>query len=330
MSRLPITKTYKLFIDGKFPRSESGRSRVIQGRDGGVYAHVCDASRKDVRDAVTAARGALGKWRDMTAYNRGQILYRLAEMLEGKRGELIEAISAAAVSPGDVGAANGSSARTSTKTGARAGGVKSKTKGAARPPVMDADEEVARAIDRVVHYAGWADKYAQVLGSSNSVAGPYHNFTIPEPTGVIAVLSPDAPAPPLLGLLSLLAPTICPGNTAVVVTGESGPAALVGVVLAEALATSDVPPGVVNLLTGKRGELAPAIASHRDIDGVLATRGPGGLSPEHETVIREGVAENLKRVTVQTTTFVDDADAQGLHWIQPLVESKTIWHPSAC
>ena len=214
MSRLPVRKTYKLFLGGEFPRSESGRTYEAQGQN------VARASRKDVRDAVRAARGAFGKWSGMTAYNRGQVLYRIAEMMEARAAEF----------------ADFSSGR----------------------------DEVEEAIDRWVWYAGWADKYAQMLGSSNPVAAPYFNFTVPEPTGVVGVLAPEQPA--LGGIVARLAPVIVGGNTAVVVASESEP--LGSIELAEAIATADVPGGVVNILTGHRSELAPWLAGHMDVNAL--------------------------------------------------------------
>src|SRR6188508_1096664 len=211
-SRLPVRKTYKLYIGGAFPRSESGRTYEAQG------ANVARGSRKDVRDAVRAARSAFPKWAGLTAYNRGQVVYRIAEMLEARGAEFAE-----------------------LSTGAK---------------------EVERSIDRLVWYAGWADKLAQVLGSSNPVAGPYFNFTVPEPTGVVAVVAPDEP--PLLGLVSRVMPALTGGNAVVAVASEAHP--LAAIELAEALATSDVPGGTVNLLTGNRDELAPWLAAHMDVN----------------------------------------------------------------
>lgn len=287
--RLEVSKTYKLFIDGKFPRSESGRTLPVadpRGRDGRVFAHVSHASRKDLRDAVSAARKALGGWRGATAYLRGQILYRMAEMMEGKAEELASAV--------------------------RLGGVSA---GAAK-------KEVTAAIDRVVAYAGWADKFQQVLGCNNPVAGPYYNFTVPEPTGVIAVVAPDEPA--LLALITLIAPAICAGNTVVALAGESNP--IPAAVLGEVMATSDIPAGVVNILTGQRAELAPVISGHRDIDAVHAAE----VGDEIRSILREGSAENLKRVRIRDDVdWFDAAACQGPWWIEPLVEMKTMWHPSA-
>lgn len=292
--RLEVAKTYKLFIGGAFPRSESGRSQPVTA-GGRVIGHMSHASRKDLRDAVEAARKAQAGWANATAYNRGQVLYRMAEMLEGKASEFAELLR--------LGAAP-------QKRGARGG----------KPPSPKA--EVAAAIDRLVCFGGWADKYAQVLGCNNPVAGPYYNFTVPEPTGVIGVLAPDEPG--LLGLISLIAPPLCAGNAIVALAGEHHP--LVGAVLGEVCATSDVPGGVVNILTGPRDELLPHFASHRDLDGVHAA----GLSPAQAATLREGIADNLKRVRIAPagTDWFDD-DACGGPWmVEPFIEMKTMWHPS--
>lgn len=290
--RLDVLKTYKLFIDGKFPRTESGRSMRVPTSAG--PAHVCLASRKDLRDAVEAARKAQPGWAAATAYNRGQVLYRMAEMLEGKRREFVEVLN-------DVPRAKGNGIAKAKKA---------------------AELEVAAAIDRLVAYAGWADKYAQVLGCNNPVAGPFYNFTIPEPTGVIGVVAPDAF--PLLALVSLAAPVLCAGNTAVVLGSAVNPvpAALLG----EVAATSDVPAGVLNLLTGQRGELLPHFAGHRDIDGVHAA----GLTAAETAALRAGVAENLKRVRIwENPDWLDGPACQSPWRIEPFVEMKTVWHPSA-
>ena len=262
MARLPVRKTYKLFIGGAFPRSESGRTYEAQGQN------VARASRKDARDAVVAARGAQPKWAGATAYNRGQVLYRIAEMMEARAAEL------AAVSSGR--------------------------------------DEVERAIDRVVWYAGFADKVAQVLGAANPVAGPYFNFTLPEPTGVVAILAPEEP--PLLGLVSRVAPALVGGNAVVAVAAETRP--LAAVELAEALATSDLPGGAVNLLTGRRSELAPWLASHMDVNAIDLT-GADGLRAELE----RAAADNVKRVLTGVP------DGQSLDDISAFVELKTVWHP---
>jgi len=262
MSRLPVRKTYKLYIGGEFPRSESGRTYEAQG------ANVARASRKDVRDAVRAARTAFPKWAGLTAYNRGQVVYRIAEMLEARRAEFSELCSGS--------------------------------------------KEVDRAVDRLVWYAGWADKLSQVLGSSNPVAGPYFNFTVPEPTGVVGILAPEEP--PLLGLVTRVAPAIVGGNAAVVVASEGSPFA--SVELAEVLATSDVPGGVVNLLTGRREELAPVLASHMDVNAIDLA-GADGHSDELERL----AADNVKRVVR------GKPDDQSPWDIADFLELKTVWHP---
>jgi acyl-CoA reductase-like NAD-dependent aldehyde dehydrogenase len=262
MSRLPVRKTYKLFVGGAFPRSESGRTYEAEGQN------VARASRKDIRDAVRAARSAFPGWAGATAYNRGQVLYRVAEMLEGRRAQFAELT----------------------------GSVK----------------EVDAAVDRVVWYAGWADKLPQVLGGANPVAGPYFNFTVPEPTGVVGVLAPEEP--PLLGLVTRLAPVIVGGNAAVVVASESRP--LAAIELAEVLATSDVPGGVVNIVTGFRRELAPVLAAHMDVNA-LDLAGPDGSAADLERV----AAENVKRVVHGA------ADVQSPWEIAAFLELKTVWHP---
>lgn len=300
-TRLEVTKTFKLYIDGKFPRSESGRSMVITHNKTPI--HVCKASRKDYRDAVEAARKAQPGWAASTAYLRGQILYRIAEMLEGKRDELI------ALSEPDAPARVG---RTASK-GARS---------AKTPRPQSAAAEIQASIDRLISYAGWADKYAQVLGCNNPVSGPFYNFTVPEPTGVVTVIAPDAPA--LLGLVSLLAPAICSGNTAICIASQTNP--LPALVLAEACATGDVPAGVVNILSAERAELLKVIAGHRDTDAVLAAN----LSAAEAAMLKEGVAENLKRVTVRDVPdWYDSAACNSPWWIEPMVEMKTIWHPAS-
>jgi acyl-CoA reductase-like NAD-dependent aldehyde dehydrogenase len=262
MSRLPVKKTYKLFIGGAFPRSESGRTYEAEGQN------VALASRKDVRDAVRAARPAYEKWAAMTAYNRGQVLYRVAEMMEARRAEFAELC-------------------TGTK-------------------------EVDRSIDRFVWYAGWADKLPQVLGGANPVAGPYFNFTVPEPTGIVAVLAPDEP--PLAGLVSRIAPVLVGGNSVVAVASEQRP--LAAIELAEVFATSDVPGGVVNILTGHKEELAPWLAGHMDVNAIDVT-GADGLVPDIERL----AAENVKRVVR------GQPDGQSAYQIADFLELKTVWHP---
>jgi acyl-CoA reductase-like NAD-dependent aldehyde dehydrogenase len=260
--RLPVKKTYKLFIGGAFPRSESGRTYEAEGQN------VARASRKDARDAVVAARAAQPKWAGATAYNRGQVLYRVAEMMEARAAEFAELASGR--------------------------------------------DEVERAIDRWVWYAGFADKLAQVLGASNPVSGPYFNFTVPEPTGVVAVVAPEEP--PLLGLVSRIAPAVVGGNAVVAVASEGHP--LAAIELAEVLATSDLPGGVVNLLTGHRAEIAPWLASHMDVNAIDVT-GADGLRADLE----RAAAENVKRVVVGA------ADSQSLYEISAFLELKTVWHP---
>jgi len=261
MSRLPVRKTYKLFVGGAFPRSESGRTYEAEGQN------VARASRKDARDAVRAARAAQPKWAGMTAYNRGQVLYRIAEMMEARNAELADLSTGAA--------------------------------------------EVETATDRFVWYAGWADKLAQVLGSSNPVAGPYFDFTVPEPTGVVAILAPE---PPLVGLVTRLAPVLVGGNCAVVVASETHP--LAAIELAEVVATSDVPGGVVNVLTGLRAELAPVLAAHMDVNAIDLS-GADGDSAE----IERAAAGNVKRIVRGR------ADVQSPYEAASFLELKTVWHP---
>jgi acyl-CoA reductase-like NAD-dependent aldehyde dehydrogenase len=282
--RLAVRKTYKLYLGGAFPRSESGRTYEVTDTRGHFLANAAWASRKDARDAVVAARGAFGKWSGTTAYNRGQVLYRVAEVMEGRHVQFCE----------EVAAGEGLSA------------------GKARAAV-DA------AIDRWVWYAGWTDKLAAVLGGANPVAGPYFDFSLPEPTGVVAVLAPQQSS--LLGLVSVLAPVLAGGNTAVVVTSKDRP--LPAVTLAEVLATSDVPGGVVNLLTGDSGELGPWLAEHADVDGIDLTGAPAGRAMEFE---REA-AGTVKRVVRPPSTEPDWTADPGLSRMTPFLETKTVWHP---
>jgi acyl-CoA reductase-like NAD-dependent aldehyde dehydrogenase len=279
--RLGVRKTYKLFVGGAFPRSESGRSYPVTGPGGGLLAHAALASRKDARDAVTAARAAFGKWSGATAYNRGQVLYRVAELLEGR-----EAQFAAEIVTGE--------------------GVSA----------LAAERSVAAAIDRWVWYAGWPDKVAQVAGAANPVAGPYFNFSVPEPTGVVAVVAPARSS--LLGLVSVLAPVIATGNTAVVVASQAHP--LTAITLAEVLATSDVPGGVVNVLTGRTAELAPVLAGHMDVNAIDLT----GLEPAARAELERLAADNVKRVFAADD---DWAAAPGTRRMLAFLETKTVWHP---
>jgi acyl-CoA reductase-like NAD-dependent aldehyde dehydrogenase len=290
-ARIPVRKTYKLYVGGQFPRSESGRSSVVRAADGTPLANAARASRKDLRDAVRAARGAFGGWDGRTAMNRGQVLYRVAELLEGRRDQFEAEV-------------------------AQAEGL---TGPAAR-------QQVDRSIDRWVWYAGWADKLAQVLGTVNPVAGPYFDFTIPEATGVVGVVAPEASS--LLGLVSRLAPVVVSGNTCVVLASESRP--LPAVTLTEVLATSDVPGGVINLLTGQRRELVPWLASHLDVNALDTWGVPADL----RTSVEEAAVDNLKRVArgprgadADRFDWLDDRRAQRPEWIAAFLEMKTVWHP---
>ena len=287
--RLEVRKTYKLYIGGTFPRSESGRTYEIRSADGARFlANAALASRKDARDAVVAARKAFSGWSAATAYNRGQVLYRVAEMLEGRRSQFVD----------EVGAGEGLGR-------------------------ADAEAAVDAAIDRWVWYAGWSDKIHQVHGSSNPVAGPYFDFSVPEPTGVVALVAP--PASSLLGLVSVMAPVVVTGNAAVVVASESAP--LPAITLAEVLATSDLPGGVVNLLTGHPAEIAPWLASHMDVNAIDLS---GIDDPELAAELETAAAENLKRVVrppAGNATEPDWAADPGLERLLAFLETKTVWHP---
>ena len=283
-NRLAVRKTYKLYIGGAFPRSESGRSYEVTGAGGEFLANVALASRKDVRDAVVAARKAQPGWSAATAYLRGQVLYRAAEMMEGRRGQLAQVVAAAE-------------------------GL----------PAGEAASIVGAAVDRVVWYAGWSDKLAQVAGAANPVAGPYFNFSVPEPTGVVGVLAPQGSS--LLGLVSVLAPVVVSGNAAVVVASQDRP--LPAVELAEVLATSDFPAGVVNLVTGRTAELAPVLAAHRDVEALDLAGAPEGLGAELEAA----AAGNVKRVLRRQEPEPDWADEPGPERMLYFVETKTVWHP---
>lgn len=318
-NRLEVVKTHKLYIGGKFPRTESGRTIEVRGSSGAVVAHVCRASRKDLRAAVEAARGALPAWSRATPLLRGQILYRVAEMMEGKRLELRDAIEAQRTTPARRAAAKKTASRAARGTPSKNSSAKATTRAASLAP-RPALDEVYFAIDRVVHYAGWADKYAQVLGCNNPVSGPYYNFTIPEPTGVVACIASDDA--PLLSLVSLLAPALCAGNGIVALGAETGH--LAASILAEACATGDVPAGVVNILTGLREELVPEIAAHRDLDAALIAN----PSRADEATMRDGTSDNMKRVIIQRAADWFDAELESPWRIEPLVELKTIWHPS--
>ena len=289
--RIDVRKTYKLYIGGAFPRSESGRSYVVNAANGDPIANAVRASRKDLREAVRAARKAFQPWADKTAMNRGQVLYRVAELMEGRRDQFVAEVAAA--------------------EGLRA---------------PKAGEVVDRAIDRWVWYAGWADKIAQVLGSSNPVAAPYFNFTIPEPTGVVGVVAPETSS--LLGLVSRVAPVLVAGNAVVVLTSETRP--LPAITLTEVLATSDVPGGVVNVLTGLKNELVPVLAGHVDVDTIDVWGVPPDLRTETELV----AADNIKRIARRPAgiadakfDWLDDRAAERPEWIAAYLEMKTVWHP---
>jgi len=282
--RLDVRKTYKLYINGAFPRSESGRSYPVTTSSGAFLANVAQASRKDARDAVVAARGAVSGWSRATAYNRGQIMYRIAEMMEGRRGQFIDEVCAAEGRDRD-----------------------------------DAARLVDASVDRWVWYAGWADKITSVLGSANPVAGPYFNFSTPEPTGVVAATAPQDSS--LLGLVSVIAPIVVSGNTTVVLASTARPTP--AVTLTEVLATSDLPAGVINLLTGEVGEIFPWLASHADVNALDLT---GVTDPTTATALAQAAAETVKRVYAPVVPSDWLADP-GLDRLRAFVETKTVWHP---
>ncbi len=289
-ARVDVRKTYKLFIGGAFPRSESGRTYAVSAADGQFLANAALGSRKDARDAVVAARAAQQGWAGATAYNRGQVLYRVAELLEGRRAQFADEVAAG--------------------------------EGVSR---AEADAAVSAAVDRWVWYAGWADKVAQVAGSANPVAGPYFNLSVPEPTGVVAVLAPQRSS--LLGLVSVLAPVLVTGNTAVLVSSEQRP--LPAITLSEVLATSDVPKGVVNVLTGRTAEIAPHLAGHLDVNAIDLA---GAAVAEGITwgALEADAAGSIKRVLRPP---LDDAEPDwtaapdGPRRILAFTETKTVWHP---
>jgi acyl-CoA reductase-like NAD-dependent aldehyde dehydrogenase len=289
--RIGVRKTYKLYIGGAFPRSESGRSYLVSGADGTPLANAVRASRKDVRDAVRAAHNAFPGWAGKTAMNRGQVLYRVAELMEGRRDQFVAEVAMA--------------------EGLRA---------------PRAAEVVERAIDRLVWYAGWADKITQILGSANPVAAPYFNFTIPEPTGIVGVVAPETSS--LLGLISRLAPPLVSGNAVVLLASENRP--LPAITLTEVLATSDVPGGVVNVLTGRRQELVPVLAGHSDVDALDTWGVPDTMRLETEQL----AADDIKRLSRRPKTvnearfdWLDDRAAERPEWIAAFLEMKTVWHP---
>jgi acyl-CoA reductase-like NAD-dependent aldehyde dehydrogenase len=284
-ARLAVPKTYKLYIGGAFPRSESGRTYEVVNRKGAFLANAAKASRKDARDAVVAARAAVSGWAGATAYNRGQVLYRIAELLEGRRAQFVDELRSGA--------------------------------GLTEP---QANREVDTTIDVWVWYAGWADKYLQVTGNGNAVSGPYFNISTPEPTGVVAIVAPQGPTGAgigLLGLVSVVAPALVSGNTVVVIASEQTP--LPAISLAEVLATSDVPGGVVNILTGSPAEIAPWLASHADVNA-LDLAGAGELD---WVELQIAAADTLKRVLAPEP----GVPAPAVDRIQVFTETKTVWHP---
>ncbi len=275
--KIPIAKTYKLFINGAFPRSESGRTFSVSNPEGELIANVSHASRKDFREAVRAARVAQLPWASRTAYNRGQILYRVAEMLESRKTEFVDLLKSI--------------------------GVNSRS----------ATREIEDSIQRWVWYAGWSDKYSQILGSVNPVSGPYFNFTVPEPTGVVGIIAPAEPS--MLGLISRLVPAIVSGNTVVVVS--EGKSSLTSVTIGEVLATSDMPAGVVNILTGDQTDLLPWMVGHLDVNAVDIS----GISHETDLTLIEEAASNVKRVVSR------QVNEESLELISDFLEMKTVWHP---
>ena len=286
MSRIDVRKTYKLFIGGAFPRSESGYSYVVNDHKGAFVANAALASRKDARDAVVAARKAFAGWSGRTPYNRAQVLYRVAEVMEDRRPQFVQAVQ-----------------QSEGLSGSKA------------------DAVVDAAVDRLVWYAGWADKLAQVVGNANPVAGPFFNLSTPEPTGVVAVLAPQRSS--LLGLVSVLAPVVVSGNTAVLVSSYERP--LPAVNLAEVLATSDVPGGVVNILTGSAATVAPWLASHMDVNAIDLTGVAGEVALATELEV--AAADNLKRVRRAPAAEPDWTLDPGLEPMTAFLEIKTVWHP---
>jgi acyl-CoA reductase-like NAD-dependent aldehyde dehydrogenase len=284
VSHLAISKTYKLFIGGSFPRSESGRTYQARDNKGNFMANAALASRKDLRDAVVAARKGYAAWSKATAYNRGQVIYRIAEMLEGRRTEFLELIM--------------------MSTGASS---------------KDATAEVDAAIDRLVHYAGWTDKLAAVMGSANPVSSPYFSYSAPEPTGVVGILAP--PGSPLLGLISVVAPVITGGNACIVIAAERDPC--VAITFAEVLGTSDLPAGVINVLTGRSSEIAPHLAAHSDVNALDLT----GADEDLRESLEQAAAETVKRVYAPRGV-PDFTAAPGTARLRAFLEIKTVWHPT--
>ncbi len=289
-ARIAVRKTYKLYVGGQFPRSESGRSYIVRAQDGSPLANAVRSSRKDLRDAIRLARAAAPGWAGKTAMNRGQVLYRVAELMEGRRAQFADEVAAAE-------------------------GLTSAV----------AETIVDRSIDRWVWYAGWADKISQLLGTVNPVGAPYFNFTFPEATGIVGIVAPESSS--LLGLVSRVAPAVVGGNAVVVLASESRP--LPAVTLGEVLATSDVPGGVINILTGLRRELVPTIASHMDVNALDTW----GVPRDMRTAVEEAAIENVKRLARpprnadERFDWLDDRRAQRPEWIAAFLEMKTVWHP---
>ena len=284
MSRINVLKTYKIFIGGKFPRTESGRYFLIKNTKGDLLANMCLSSRKDFRNAVVSARKAQESWANATTLNRGQILYRIAEMMEGRKSQFIEQLQS-----------TGSTLSTAKK-------------------------EVVISIDRLIYYAGWSDKFQQIFSTVNPVASNHFNFSTLEPTGVVSIIAPNEN--PLLGMISLIAPTIVGGNTAVILASATNP--LVAISLAEVINTSDVPAGVVNVLTGDREELLPQFASHKDVNSIIYC----GNKKEELKVVEEMATENLKRVSTYRRKNWKQRNSQSPYFIEKCQEIKTIWHPT--
>ena len=282
MTRLEILKTYKIYIGGQFPRTESGRYYTPKDKKGNPIANVCLSSRKDVRNAVVAARKAVGSWSERSAFNRGQILYRIAEMLEGRRDQFIHELT-----------------------------IQGLTK-------ENAEKEIDLSIDRIVYYAGWCDKYNQVLSSVNPVSSAHFNFSTCEPMGVAGIIAEQSTS--LIGMISMLLPAICGGNTAVVLASEKIP--LCAITFAEVLNSSDVPGGVVNVLTGSIEEMAPTLASHMDVNALIVSH----LEDSLKKNLSIAAVDNLKR-TYEFAADWNKTDSQGLHYISDLQEIKTTWHP---
>lgn len=283
MSRISVLKTYKIYIGGQFPRTESGRYYPLEDKKKNVIANICLSSRKDFRNAVVAARGAFGGWSGRTAYNRSQILYRIAEMLEGRKAQFVEELM-----------------------------IQGSTKAAA-------EKEVSLSTDRLVYYAGWCDKYSQVFSTVNPVQTSHFNFSVPEPTGVVAIVAPEDSS--LLGLVSVIAPVIAGGNTCIALAAEKLP--LCAVTFAEVLATSDLPGGVVNILTGKIAEIISHMSSHMDVNALVYA----AKDKSHVKAAQEQAAVNVKRVFVYSDTNWTNAESQNPYLMLDVQEVKTTWHP---